>query len=175
MTLPNDYSGQACSVARSLEIVGERWTLLIVRDAFYGLRRFGDWVTHLKIPRAVLASRLRTLVDEGVMERVPTDGTGARDEYTLTEKGQQLWPVIRELMVWGDQYYSPRGPRRLLRHATDDGLLDAEGRCGECGATVVAADTLVIPGPGLEPRKPSTDPAMLAFVEPRRLLEPLSR
>ena len=175
MTLPNDYSKQACSVARSLEIVGERWTLLIVRDAFYGLRRFGDWVTHLEIPRAVLANRLRTLVDEGVMERVRLDGAGARDEYVLTDKGQELWPVLRELMVWGDRYYSPRGPRRILRHATDEGLLDAEGRCNECGATVPAADTVIAPGPGLEPRRPSTEPAMLAFVGPRRLLEPISR
>ncbi len=119
MPLPNDYASQSCSVARSLEIVGERWTMLIVRDAFYGVRRFGDFVTHLDIPRAVLAARLKNLVAEGVMVREP--GAGGHDEYALTEKGRRLWPVMRELMAWGDQYYAPRGPRRVLTHAADGG------------------------------------------------------
>ncbi len=171
MALPNDYSGQTCSVARSLEIIGERWTLLIVRDAFYGVRRFGDFATHLDIPRAVLTSRLRALVDAGVMARVP--GSGAREEYVLTDKGTKLWPVVRELMAWGDEYYSPAGPRRILRHADDDGLLDDVGVCAECGASVNVADTVVIPGPGLEPRPESDAPVMRAFRAPRRLLEPV--
>ena len=72
MALPNDYAGQACSLARALEIVGERWTLLIVRDAFFGVRRFGDFAAHLRIPRAVLAERLKSLTAAGVLTR----GTG---------------------------------------------------------------------------------------------------
>src|SRR5579871_2602495 len=117
MPLPSDYSAQQCSVARALEVLGERWTLLIVRDAFYGVRRFGDFVAHLDIPRAVLSARLRTLVDEDVLVRVPGPArAGGRDEYELTEKGRGLWPVVRELMTWGDTHYAPDGPLRLLRH-----------------------------------------------------------
>ena len=95
MTLPNDYAGQACSLARSLEIIGERWTLLIIRDSFWGVRRFDDFVGHLRMPRAVLASRLKTLVAAGVMTRV----AGERHlEYELTDKGAALWPVVFSLM-----------------------------------------------------------------------------
>ena len=96
MALPNDYAGQACSLARSLEIIGERWTLLIVRDAFWGVRRFADFIDHLGIPRAVLASRLKTLVAAGVLTRV----AGERHlEYELTDKGTKLWPIVRDLMA----------------------------------------------------------------------------
>lgn len=170
MALPRDYAGQGCSVARALEIVGERWTLLIVRDAFYGLRRFGDFAAHLEIPRAVLTGRLKALVQEGVMERVP--GPGARDEYALTEKGERLWPVVRELMHWGDDYYSPHGPRRIFRHTEDGGQIGADGRCATCGASVAAVDTVVTAGPGFEPRPPTEDPARLAFQTEHRLLQP---
>jgi DNA-binding HxlR family transcriptional regulator len=171
MPLPSDYTSQSCSVARSLEIIGERWTLLIVRDAFYGVRRFGDFVTHLDIPRAVLAARLKTLVAEGVLVREP--GPSGRDEYALTDKGTRLWPVIRELMAWGDQHYAPRGPRRVLTHAADGGRLDAEGRCAECGADVAVADTVVAPGPGFDPAERRDDPVTEAMGRPVRLLEPL--
>ena len=118
MALPNDYAGQACSLARSLEIIGERWTLLIVRDAFWGVRRFADFIDHLRIPRAVLASRLKALIAAGVMTRV----AGERHlEYELTGKGAALWPVVLSLMSWGDDFCAPAGPRRLFRHAADGG------------------------------------------------------
>jgi len=171
MPLPNDYAGQTCSLARSLEIVGERWTLLIVRDAFYGVRRFGDFATHLDMPRAVLASRLKALVGAGVMTRAP--GPGTREEYALTDKGAKLWPVVRDLMAWGDEFYSPRGPRRILRHAEDEGMLDAGGRCTKCGAAVEVSDIVIAPGPGLEPRPPSREPVNAAFGAQRRLLDPV--
>jgi DNA-binding HxlR family transcriptional regulator len=171
MPLPNDYVSQSCSVARSLEIVGERWTMLIVRDAFYGVRRFGDFVTHLDIPRAVLTARLKNLVAEGVLAREP--GTGGHDEYALTEKGMRLWPVLRELMAWGDQYYAPRGPRRVLAHAADGGSLDGQGRCETCGAEVPVGDTVVAPGPGFDPAERRDDPVTAAMGQPRRLLDPL--
>ncbi len=171
MALPSDYSRQACSLARSLEIVGERWTLLIVRDAFYGVRRFGDFAAHLDIPRAVLTGRLKTLVAEGVLEKVP--GAGGHDEYALTEKGTKLWPVVRDLMAWGDEFYSPQGPRRVLSHAADGGRVDTDGRCEACGAAVPPADTLIAPGPGFDPRNRRADPVSLAFGEERRLLQPV--
>lgn len=170
MALPSDYAGQACSLSRSLEVVGERWTLLIVRDAFFGVRRFGDFVAHLKVPRAVLADRLKTLTGTGVLERVP--GAGRREEYELTAKGVSLWPVVRGLMTWGDSYYAPAGPRRLFRHAADDAVVDAGGRCTGCGLMVEAADTVVAPGPGLVPGR-DDDLVTAALAQPHRLLEPL--
>ncbi|GAB3894515.1 hypothetical protein GCM10029964_073090 [Kibdelosporangium lantanae] len=101
MALPSTYADRNCSLARALEIVGERWTLLIVRDAFYGVRRFGDFATQLGIPRAVLTNRLKLLVREDVLTR---DDDG---EYRLTDKGIELWPIIRSMMAWGDAFYSP--------------------------------------------------------------------
>jgi DNA-binding HxlR family transcriptional regulator len=168
MALPNDYAGQACSLARSLEIIGERWTLLIVRDAFWGVRRFADFLDHLRLPRAVLASRLKTLTAAGVMTRV----AGERHlEYELTEKGRALWPVVLTLTSWGDDFCAPGGPRRLFRHAADDGQVDRWGRCDRCGAPVPAADTIVVPGPGLE--SPDDSWVTAALTRPHRLLESL--
>jgi DNA-binding HxlR family transcriptional regulator len=169
MALPRDYTGQACSLARALEIVGERWTLLIVRDAFYGIRRFGDFAAHLNIPRAVLSERLRSLTAAGVLEHDAEDGQ--RAEYVLTAKGRTLWPVVRTMMAWGDEHYAPNGPRRLFRHDADDALIDADGRCTRCGADVPVEHTLLTPGPGLA--SVPADPALVMLDEPHRLLEPI--
>src|SRR5271155_2997627 len=106
--LPNDYAGQACSLARALEVVGERWTLLIVRDAFFGVRRFADFASHLKVPRAVLAKRLTALERAGILDKV--HGAHGHQEYVLTAKGLTLWPVTRTLLAWGDDHYSANGP-----------------------------------------------------------------
>ena len=170
MALPNDYAGQVCSLARALEIVGERWTLLIVRDAFYGVRRFGDFAAHLGIPRAVLSDRLKTLTAAGVLERVP--GGQGRDGYRLTTKGETLWPAVRALTAWGEEHYAPNGPRRVLRHAADDAPLAADGHCTACGTQVPARDTIVAPGPGLDPAS-AHDPVGAALNQPHRLLHPL--
>jgi len=158
-------------MARSLEIVGERWTLLILRDAFYGVRRFGDFVAHLDIPRAVLSSRLRSLEAEDVITRVP--GAAGHDEYELTAKGKQLWPLMRELMAWGDRFYSPHGPRRVFRHAADGGSLDSDGRCEICGVSVPVADTVIEPGPGFGLDGRREDPVSACIAGPHRLLEPI--
>jgi DNA-binding HxlR family transcriptional regulator len=152
-------------------VIGERWTLLIVRDAFYGVKRFGDFAAHLGIPRAVLTNRLNSLVEEGVLERVP--GLGARDEYALTDKGTKLWPIVRDLMAWGDEFYSDCGPRRMFHHAADDGAIDEQGRCQACGAQVGAAETVVLPGPGYEPSVHDGGVIDAAFAAPRRLLQPI--
>jgi DNA-binding HxlR family transcriptional regulator len=155
-----------------LEIVGERWTLLVVRDAFYGVRRFGDFATQLKIPRAVLANRLKLLVREGVLTR-DDDGSG-NVEYRLADKGIELWPIVRALMAWGDAFYSPAGVKRALRHDQDGGLLDHEGRCQECGQTVPVPQTRIEPGPGFDAGRSNPDPVSAALNIPRRLLEPLT-
>jgi DNA-binding HxlR family transcriptional regulator len=170
MALPSDYTGQACSLSRSLEVVGERWTLLIVRDAFFGVRRFGDFVAHLQIPRAVLADRLKSLTASGVLARVP--GAGRRAEYELTSKGVLLWPVVRSLMAWGDDHYAPAGPRRVFLHAEDGAPVEPGGRCSGCGQMAEPADTVVAPGPGLVPAG-GDDPVTAALAQPHRLLQPL--
>jgi DNA-binding HxlR family transcriptional regulator len=171
MPLPRDYSGQQCSLARALEIVGERWTLLIVRDAFFGVRRFGDFAAHLGIPRAVLAERLASLTGEGVL--AGAEGDHGHTEYVLTGKGITLWPVVRSLLAWGDEHYSDSGPRRVFQHAADGGPVNGDGTCASCGQTVPVQNLLVTPGPGLVPRPDSPDPVSTALASPHRLLEPI--
>ncbi|WP_191299025.1 winged helix-turn-helix transcriptional regulator [Lentzea cavernae] len=166
MALPSTYADRNCSLARTLEVVGERWTLLIVRDAFFGIRRFGDFASQLGIPRAVLTNRLKFLVQEQVMERV--DG-----EYRLTAKGLELWPVLRAMTAWGDEHYSPGGEKRTFRHDADGGLLDAGNRCCACGAVVSVQDVRTEPGPGFEPGNANPDSVSALLTTPRRLLEPL--
>jgi DNA-binding HxlR family transcriptional regulator len=173
MALRSDYVGQACSLARTLEIVGERWTLLIVRDAFYGVRRFSDFAAHLGIPRAVLAERLRSLAAAGVFAHLPDSGPGG--EYELTPKGIALWPTIWALLSWGDENYAPSGPRRVFRHASDEAPLDSSGRCSQCGQPVDARDVLVAPGPGLADAPGGDDLVTMALRQPHRLLQPLRK
>lgn len=171
MPLPKDYAGQQCSLSRALEIVGERWTLLIVRDAFFGVRRFGDFVAHLGIPRAVLAERLASLTAEGVLEG--TSGTHGHTEYVLTGKGITLWPVVRSLLAWGDEHYSEGGPRRVFHHAADGGAVNGDGTCAVCDQAVAVQDLLVAPGPGLATRPGGADPVSTALASPHRLLDPV--
>lgn len=172
MSLPSTYADRNCSLARALEVVGERWTLLIIRDAFYGVRRFKDFAAQLGIPRAVLTSRLKSLVQEGVLTR-DDDGAG-NIEYRLTAKGIGLWPIVHALMSWGDAFYSPVGVKRALRHDRDSGLLDHEGRCQDCGLVVPVPEIRIEPGPGFEPTDSELDPVSSALNTPRRLLEPIT-
>ena len=113
--LKREYEGQeACSVAMTLEIVGERWTWLIVRDAFLGITRFAQFQASLGIARNVLSDRLNRLVDEGVFERVLYQERPPRHEYRLTEKGRDLFVALNALRQWGDRHLS-HAPMRLLR------------------------------------------------------------
>ncbi len=113
--LKRDYDGQDCSIARALEIVGERWTLLIVRDAFLGRRRFEQFQESLGIARNVLADRLARLVDEGILERVLYSERPERYEYVLTRKGRDLNVALAALRQWGDAHLSEKPPRALRR------------------------------------------------------------
>lgn len=171
MPLPKDYSGQQCSLARALEVVGERWTLLIVRDAFFGVRRFSDFAAHLHIPRAVLSDRLGSLTGAEVLSGAP--GPHGHTEYVLTAKGRTLWPVVRSLLDWGDEHYSANGPRRVFRHVADDGDINGGGICATCGLDVPVIDIVVIPGPGLAAAPGGSNPVSRALATPHRLLEPL--
>ena len=129
--LKRDYADQYCPVASTLEVVGERWTMLIVRDAVLGLTRFEEFQESLGIARNVLADRLTKLVEHGIFERVRYQERPERYEYRLTPKGRDLRLALAALMQWGDQYVSPTPPRLLRR--TSDGtpvrvaLIDADG------------------------------------------------
>jgi len=115
--LNRDYQGQDCSVARALEVVGERWTLLIIRDAFLGLRRFDQFQESLGIARNVLTDRLGRLVEEGIFDRVRYSEHPERYEYRLTRKGRDLGIALAGLRQWGDQYLSQEPPRVLRRRS----------------------------------------------------------
>ena len=113
-----------CSVARSLAVVGERWSLLIVREALDGARRFGEFRARLGIASNLLSARLETLVAAGVMRRVPYQDPGDRQrfEYELTDQGLDLRPTLVALLEWGDKYLAdPKGPSVIVRHRTVDG------------------------------------------------------
>jgi DNA-binding HxlR family transcriptional regulator len=167
--LGKDYEDQDCALARALEVVGERWTLLILRDAFLGVRRFNDFQAHLDIPKAVLADRLSSLVAEGLLRRVPDPGHGGRHLYELTPSGRDLWPAIHALMSWGSRHRQLNA--RVFKHVACGTVLEPDGRCPNCR---------FVPGPDAiltEPRKGRgrrrTDPVAVALRGPHRLLEPL--
>ena len=149
--LRSDYSGQNCSIAATLELIGERWTLLIVRDAFLGVRRFDDFQSRLGIARNVLQSRLSRLVDEGVLRRVEYQERPQRFEYRLTSKGVDLWPVLVALMKWGDRHAFPDGPPVVLRHKGCGGELDDHRVCTKCGNPLEANEVEPELGPGAVP------------------------
>ncbi|WP_205614229.1 winged helix-turn-helix transcriptional regulator [Streptomyces dangxiongensis] len=171
MALGKDYATQECAVARALEVVGERWTLLVVRDAIYGVRRYNDFLVHLGIPRAVLSARLRTLTEEGVLERRRYQETPPRDEYVVTERGIALWPALRALGQWGREYVDDTR-QRSFRHADCGGDVGPYGMCAGCGTLVPVPDVVMVPGPGLDPAP--ADPVSRALLRPKRLLEPLA-
>jgi DNA-binding HxlR family transcriptional regulator len=147
--LGSDYSTQNCSIARSLELVGERWTILVLRDVFLGLRRFDQLQRNLGIARNVLAARLDRLVAEEILEKVPYQERPPRYEYRLTAKGLDLWPVIVELLRWGDRHAAPAaGPPIVLRHKGCGGELGERRVCTRCGELLEVGDVRAEPGPG---------------------------
>jgi DNA-binding HxlR family transcriptional regulator len=145
--LKRDYDGQNCSVARALELVGERWTLLIIRDAFLGLSRFEQFQENLGIARNVLTDRLGRLVEEGILERVRYSERPERYEYRLTQKGRDLNLAITSLRQWGDKYLSEKPPRLLRRKSDRKPVIVAYV---PKGADVLRADEVEsVPGPGV--------------------------
>jgi DNA-binding HxlR family transcriptional regulator len=141
--LGRTYEGQVCSIARSLEIVGERWTFLVLRDAFLGVHRFEDFQRSLGVARNVLAERLGRLVDEGVLERRRYQERPERFEYRLTDKGIELWPVMVHLLQWGDRHYPDAGgPPMVLTHRGCGGAVDERLDCAACGAKLGPRDVI---------------------------------
>ena len=143
--LKRDYHGQDCSIARSLEIVGERWTLLIIRDVFLGLHRFDEFQESLGIARNVLTDRLNRLVEEGLLERVRYSEQPERYEYHLTEKGSALDVALAGLRQWGDAYLSKTPPRVLLRRSDNMPVVAAFVAKG--ARTLNFSELELVPGP----------------------------
>jgi DNA-binding HxlR family transcriptional regulator len=140
---------EAESVGRALELVGERWTLLILREAFFGVRRFGQLARNLSIPRPTLSSRLRMLVDAGLLERVPYSLEPERYEYRLTDVGRDLFGAIVVLMRWGDEHLpNPSGPPIILRHDTCGEIAEPRLTCTHCGEEITARNVTPEAGPG---------------------------
>jgi DNA-binding HxlR family transcriptional regulator len=153
--LGNDYRTQACSIAGALEVVGERWSLLIVRDIFLGLRRFDEMQANLGIARNVLQARLRRLIDQGVLERHPYQERPRRYEYRLTEKGLDLWPTVVALMQWGDRHAAPAGgPAVVIEHRGCGGAVDEHRTCELCGARLTVREARAQAGPGASAHHP---------------------
>jgi DNA-binding HxlR family transcriptional regulator len=153
--LPRTYDTQVCSVARALETIGDRWTMLVIRDVFLGVRRFEDFQRDLGVARNILTDRLTRLVDDGILERRRYQDKPERFEYRLTEKGIDLWPVLVSLMKWGDRHAAPDGPPTLILHRDCGGVVDERFRCSACGADVDARTAEAMPGPGAARRWPT--------------------
>ena len=147
-----------CSIAQCLEVVGEWWSLLILRDAFLGVRRFDDFQASLGISRNVLNQRLSGLVEHGVLDRVPYQEHPPRSEYRLTDKGRDLWLVVTAMRQWGDKWAAPDGPPVEIVHTACDHVSQAVPTCSHCGDTLDARAVRAIPGPGSRDADPPAPP-----------------
>jgi DNA-binding HxlR family transcriptional regulator len=142
-----------CSIARTVDLLGDWWTPLVLREAFYGVRRFDDFQRSLRIGRNVLTQRLNRLVDEGVLGRVPYQERPLRHEYVLTAKGRDLYPIILALLHWGDTWLTgDDGPPVVLHHTTCDHDTHAEVVCAECREPLHPRDVRARLGPGYPER-----------------------
>lgn len=142
-----DYSDQVCSVAATLEVVGDPWTLLVLRDAFGGVRRFEQWQERLGVARNVLAARLKSLVAHGVLEKHPYNAHPPRFEYALTPKGRDLYMVLAAMADWGDRHvYGCAGPVRLIHRGCGQSFTP-ELHCKACGEPVGPNDLTRERGP----------------------------
>lgn len=151
----NDLEEQQCSIARATSVLGDRWTLLIIRDCFLRVRRFEQFQSRLGIARRVLAERLDKLVEKGVLKRVAYQERPLREEYRLTEMGLDLYPVVMSLVHWGDKHLSEdRGVPVLHRHETCGHDFAPVLTCSECGEPLDPRSVRPRKGPGLDPNNP---------------------
>jgi DNA-binding HxlR family transcriptional regulator len=146
-----DYDPANCAIGAAVGIIGERPTFLVLREVFNGVRRFGDMQRRTGMPRQVLSQRLSHLVDEGLLRKMPYQESGqrSRDEYRLTEKGLDLYPVLVALMQWGDRYaVGPAGPPVLLRHRDCGEPVHLQLSCEAGHVLESAREVTPVPGPG---------------------------
>lgn len=140
---------QGDSVSRALALIGDHWTLLILREALFGVRRYGQLARNLGIPRPTLSARLRSLVDSGLLERVPYAQDPDRFEYRLTEAGRELFGAAAMLMRWGDKYLAgPEGSPIVLRHHDCGQIADPALVCDQCGRPITPYNVTPESGPG---------------------------
>jgi DNA-binding HxlR family transcriptional regulator len=148
------FTDQNCSIASALALVGERWTLLVMRDVLFGRRRFAEIKRSLGVAPNILSDRLQQLVEHGLLERRPISEGGESFEYIPTAKGRDLSPVLIALMQWGDEYAAPAaGPPRVAVHVACGHDADLKRVCSHCGEIIERGDLQVRPGPGATPKQ----------------------
>jgi len=149
---------QGDSVSRALALIGDQWTLMILREALFGVRRYGQLARNLGIPRPTLSERLRSLVDAGLLERVLYTRDPERFEYRLTEAGRELFGAAAMLMRWGDKYLAgPEGPPIVLRHHECGQIADPTLVCDRCGKQITPYNVTPEPGPGFRTAETEAD------------------
>jgi DNA-binding HxlR family transcriptional regulator len=155
-----DFPRDACSVASTLEVIGERWTMHVLREAFLGVRRFEDFRRNIGVARNILSDRLNTLVGEEILRRELYNEHPPRYEYRLTRKGVDLYGILIELMRWGSRWApNPDGPAIVLRHRGCGTVVQPTLACPECGEAVQAWDLEAMPGPAMLSREGAAVPA----------------
>ena len=142
------FADMHCSVAQCLEVVGEWWSMLILRDVFLGVTRFDDFQQRLGISRNILNQRLDHLVETGVFEKVRYSDHPPRYDYRLTDMGRDLWPVLTAMRQWGDRWTAPDGPPLKIRHTKCGHVVKAVPTCSHCGELLDARSVTGLPGPG---------------------------
>ena len=143
------FADWPCSVARAVDILGDWWTPLVLREAYYGVRRFDDFQRHLGIGRNILTQRLHRLVDEGLLARRPYQERPVRNEYVLTDKGRDFFPVVAAIVRWGDAWLAgDEGPPVILHHMVCDHDMHAEVVCSDCAEPIDVRHVRALPGPG---------------------------
>ncbi|WP_297627668.1 winged helix-turn-helix transcriptional regulator [Nocardia sp.] len=143
-----ELSDEPCSITRPLVVFGDRWTLLILKYAFAGIRRFNAFQSALGIPRSRLQDRLNRLVEHGILtKQAPKEG--GHEEYRLTQKGHDIYPILMAIKDWGDAYMAPDGPPVEYRHRDCTGEAHVRLECDSCGSSLTARDIVPAPGPGL--------------------------
>ena len=155
----SDYDSDACSIARTLALVGDRWTLLVLRDVVNGVGRFDELAGHLGIARNILSGRLARLEQAGLVERTPYQEPGARERhaYRLTGPGRELVPILMAFMAWGDRHLAgPEGPPAVVRHADCGAPVRVSLTCDEGHELSPRPRLLVEPGPGSREREPAS-------------------
>lgn len=145
-----NFPRDTCSVASTLEVIGERWTMHVLREAFLGIRRFEDFRRNIGVARNILSDRLNTLVNEEILRREQYSEHPPRYEYRLTRKGVDLYGILIELMKWGNRWTpSPDGAGIVLRHRGCGAVIEPVLACPECGEAVHARDIEALPGPAM--------------------------
>jgi DNA-binding HxlR family transcriptional regulator len=137
-----------CSVAQCLEVIGDWWTMIVIRDVFMGVNRFDELQARTGISRNVLGERLTRLVDDGVLKKVPYQDHPVRYDYRLTDKGRDLWLVLTAMRQWGDKWAAPDGAPVELVHLGCDHLTVVQASCSNCGEVIGPRDVRAVPGPG---------------------------